>query len=563
VTIIDAQQIARWAIGASVTNAAALTAAGDVNGDGVVDILDAQGIARFAVSLSAPPRVNAVQDASPPVKTLVVNNPTMTRVLGDTGSLVATALDANGFSVTGCQPITWASSDPSRVAVNASGSLTMVATGTATVTATSGGATATSNITVTVPDAATALHRLRDITAGGNSQLSSGSVDGIWLLSGLLADEWKSSSLLVGRDRIDQRVVNDRDSLVQANLLELYHTRSDARNAVAGMIAAGTGSPAERAQMYFVEGYIELLLGDDFCNGIPFNTQVGGLIVGGPPTSDAFTRAIAHFDSALTLATGGDPLSITVASDAKIAKGRALLQLGRPSDAATAVAGIPTTFQDLSTLATGETNKLSSLNFSAKEYSVADNPDIQGPNGNALNFASAADTRVPVVGSTLSPTLLGEDGRTNFVYTTLFTAAAATPLLSGIDARLIEAEAKLQANDIAGMMSVLNTLRASAQNLGGYTAPIMVALAPPPTQSAGADLLFRERAFWTFGRGQRLGDMRRLVRFYGRTPDGVFPVGFFFKSTGTATNYGSTINFPVSIDESGNSLPTVCVDRNP
>ena len=38
-------------------------------------------------------------------------------------------------------------------------------------------------------------------------------------------------------------------------------------------------------------------------------------------------------------------------------------------------------------------------------------------------------------------------------------------------------------------------------------------------------LFFREKAFWTFGRGQRLGDERRLVRQYGRTQDQVFPVG--------------------------------------
>ena len=31
------------------------------------------------------------------------------------------------------------------------------------------------------------------------------------------------------------------------------------------------------------------------------------------------------------------------------------------------------------------------------------------------------------------------------------------------------------------------------------------------------DLLFSERAFWMFATGHRLGDMRRLIRQYGRT----------------------------------------------
>ena len=47
----------------------------------------------------------------------------------------------------------------------------------------------------------------------------------------------------------------------------------------------------------------------------------------------------------------------------------------------------------------------------------------------------------------------------------------------------------------------------------------------PAAKDAAIDLLFREKAFWTFGRGQRLPDLRRLVRQYGRTDDQVFPTG--------------------------------------
>ena len=41
-------------------------------------------------------------------------------------------------------------------------------------------------------------------------------------------------------------------------------------------------------------------------------------------------------------------------------------------------------------------------------------------------------------------------------------------MVSGIDARLIEAEAKLNANDIAGMMTILNALRAAPPKIGNY-----------------------------------------------------------------------------------------------
>ena len=52
----------------------------------------------------------------------------------------------------------------------------------------------------------------------------------------------------------------------------------------------------------------------------------------------------------------------------------------------------------------------------------------------------------------------------------------------------------------------------------------------PTTKDAAINLFFREKAFWQFGRGYRLGDMRRLIRVYGRTQDNVFPNGAFFKN---------------------------------
>jgi hypothetical protein len=39
------------------------------------------------------------------------------------------------------------------------------------------------------------------------------------------------------------------------------------------------------------------------------------------------------------------------------------------------------------------------------------------------------------------------------------------------------------------------------------------------------DVIFRERAFWLYGMGSRLGDLRRLVRQYGRDQRTVFSFG--------------------------------------
>jgi len=130
-------------------------------------------------------------------------------------------------------------------------------------------------------------------------------------------------------------------------------------------------------------------------------------------------------------------------------------------------------------------------------------------------------------------------------------------LASGVDARLYEAEAKLQANDIAGMMTILNALRAAQPTIGVTAVPVLPPLATPANATDATSLLFREKAFWTFGRGQRLPDLRRLVRQYGRTDDQVFPTGLYFKGG----NYGTDENFPVPSSEQVNPLFTGCLDR--
>jgi hypothetical protein len=133
-----------------------------------------------------------------------------------------------------------------------------------------------------------------------------------------------------------------------------------------------------------------------------------------------------------------------------------------------------------------------------------------------------------------------------------------TPIVSGIDARLIEAEARLKANDIPGMMTILNALRTTAQTIGARAIPVMPALAAPANQNAAIDLYFREKAFWTYSRGQRLPDLQRLIRQYGRTESQVFPEGTFFKGG----VYENDVNFPVTIDELNNPNFTSCANRN-
>jgi hypothetical protein len=108
------------------------------------------------------------------------------------------------------------------------------------------------------------------------------------------------------------------------------------------------------------------------------------------------------------------------------------------------------------------------------------------------------------------------------------------------------------------MMTILNALRASPQTIGLVAVPALAPLATPADQNAATSLLFREKAFWTFGRGQRLPDLRRLIRQYKRTEDNVFPTGGYFKG-GT---FGHDVNLPVPSSEQVNPLFHGCLDRN-
>ena len=130
---------------------------------------------------------------------------------------------------------------------------------------------------------------------------------------------------------------------------------------------------------------------------------------------------------------------------------------------------------------------------------------------------------------------------------------------SGIDARLIEAEVALRAGDYSGMTTILNNLRTVRPlSISTTSIPAMSTLAVPGSKAAAEALFFREKAFWTFGRGQRLPDLRRMIRIYGYTQDQVFPVGQYFKGG----VYGTDVNMPIPSRERANPLFSGCIDRN-
>jgi hypothetical protein len=142
-------------------------------------------------------------------------------------------------------------------------------------------------------------------------------------------------------------------------------------------------------------------------------------------------------------------------------------------------------------------------------------------------------------------------------------------IASGIEARLIEAEAALQAGDAPTWLSDLNVLRTNPSlyppiQSGFNRGPTLGNLTDPGSFDGRVNVMFYERAFWLFSTGHRLGDMRRLVRptaqgGYARPVNTVYPNGIFIKGG----LYGDALMLPVPFDEENNPKFAQCTDRNP
>jgi hypothetical protein len=216
------------------------------------------------------------------------------------------------------------------------------------------------------------------------------------------------------------------------------------------------------------------------------------------------------------------------------------------------VAAVPTSFVynlEILSSVSGQTNSL----YSAMIGRGVGLP-AAGDGVNGINWVAANDPRVKT-------TYLGKgtDGATD-VYQFLGYNSLGAPIAiaNGIEARLIEAEAALQANrnDNAttgkGWLGVLNDLRATA------ITPALTPLADPGSFDARVNLLFRERAFWLYLTGHRMGDQRRLIRQYGRPPDTVYPTGLYHDGV----PYGTELNLIPPNTEAPNANYKGCIDRN-
>jgi hypothetical protein len=400
-----------------------------------------------------------------------------------------------------------------------------------------------------------ALGRLNSATAGG-----SGSSEGLFLLSGLFADEWNNGDSYIDRWQVDQRAIQPQNAFLTDVDRLLQRSRVSASQAI-GLLQQykPTGPKADVAEMYFVQAYVENAIGEHYCNGLVLSSVVDGVEQYGSPmsTQAAFELALAHADSGLALITGTSDADKRIRNALSVVKGRILLNLNRPADAATAVASVPTDFAyQMLYEAQKSDNAIWLYNNSARRYSVSTN---EGTNG--VNFATANDPRLPVctggdaVCKSNGVTISQRDDKSAFpLYVQLKWPVrdASVTIVGGVEARLIEAEAQLKAGTPDVSRTTLNALRATVTGL--------TPLADAGTTAAREDQLFRERAFWLFSTGHRVGDLRRLIKFYNRPAESVFPTGDWHKGG----PYGPDVNFPVPQAEETNPnviANNTCTDR--
>ena len=378
----------------------------------------------------------------------------------------------------------------------------------------------------------------------GGADLANGGHEGQATMSGLLGDEFLNAESFPDRISVDQRDIIPSNLSLVALFLDLSRARATADFASSQYNKLDAGADGQ-SEVLSLAGFSYVLFGENYCSGVPFSTiDAGGNITyGDPQTRDEVLQiAVAKFDSAITIATAQEDADLL--NLARVGKARALLDLNQADAAATAASEVPGSFQYLVRSSSNSLRQNNGIwNYTANTFAFSV-PEREG--GNGLPYITANDPRLDVVVTGQ----LGFDRATPFNLQLKYPDQQANVVLaSGIEARLIEAEAQFRAGTPGPAIATLNALRAFAG---------LNPLVDPGTDIERTNLLFQERAFWMWGTAHRLGDMRRLVRQYSRTEDTVFPIGEYHKGG----EYGSDVNFPVSSDERNNPNFTGCIDRS-
>lgn len=382
---------------------------------------------------------------------------------------------------------------------------------------------------------------------------------------GLFTDELYNPDTFTTRLEIDRRFI-DRGSNTQILVPYRFAHRArrqaiEAQNLITEFASQDSD---DWAWMRGLEGYSYILLGENYCSGVPFSDVQDGELVDGPPltTRATFEEAARIFQSAIDVASPGSDFEYL----ARIGLGRAHLNLGNYDLAAQAVASVPTDwayYVEHSINTPGQRNAMFSLQENGR-LSVASNEGTTSDqtiffrqlldDDPDLSADATVDPRLPVILDGV-----GFDGITPLYVQQIWDDPADDVAVAmGVEARLIEAEAALNAGAAgrATFFQIHNALRSDAGLVsmvsGGQSSATLPALTDTGQSMQELALLhFTEKAFWTYGRAHRLGDVRRMIRQYGFDPNEVLPSGAYHKQS---TTYGTQTAWPIPFEEDNNPL---------
>jgi hypothetical protein len=361
--------------------------------------------------------------------------------------------------------------------------------------------------------------------------------------SGFLADEFVFGGTPPEIRQMDLRLVFEQNGTWLNAYIDLHRARESAERAITAFKAVAP-SDGRVGELLALQAALITIQGENYCSGAPISSTQPTITYGDPLTTAAtFALAVTRADAALA----GAGSNTNARNLAAVIKGRALLNAGQHAAAATAVAAVPTTFEYRVShgLATARQQSwLWTYAYNSQGLLVANR---EGTNG--LDFVTAQDPRVLVDGDGRPSSF---DNLTPRYFPRMYGTQNHSVLVAGgVEARLIEAEAALQAGNTTGWLAKLAEARARYN---------MAAPTDPGTPDARVNLMFRERAFSLFGTSHRVGDLRRLSRQYGRGRETVWPTGAYHKD-GLAR--GTDVNIIVPISEKNNPKFTGCIDRNP
>src|SRR3954447_23446504 len=124
-----------------------------------------------------------------------------------------------------------------------------------------------------------AMGRVRFVVdCGGNSEC-------LWEEAGSLADEYHNSDFQNTRQDIDQRQISDENGTIPWN--SVTQNRGFVRDAIDKVKQFLPDNKADIGELYMGLGFLEMSLGENYCNGIPLGHTVEGAVTYGTPLTDA------------------------------------------------------------------------------------------------------------------------------------------------------------------------------------------------------------------------------------------------------------------------------------